>query len=186
MVEGEGGLQGDALDTGAPARLTPCPAGGAPQEGEGQPQQHGFWLESQGLLGRRGQAIQPQKGASPDLVGPSMAGGGPYLACGVLWSRPGAGSLVPGHPPLGPLYPPGPCGPPTGGTVKVPVGQEGAGEGSSWGNPQSHLGEGTCSLLPWPRGHHKQHVTLGAFYCHLWASHLDPAPDPDFSHGEVS
>lgn len=85
MVEGEGGLQGDALDTGAPARLTPCPAGGAPQEGEGQPQQHGFWLEIQGLLGRRGQAIQPQKGASPDLVGPSMVGAGltwPAESCG--------------------------------------------------------------------------------------------------------
>ena len=102
MVGGEGGLQGDALDRGAPARLTPCPAGGAPQEGEGQPQQHGFWLESQGLLGRRGQAIPSQRGASPDLVGPRLVGVGPYRACGVLWSRPGAGSLVPGHPPLGP------------------------------------------------------------------------------------
>ena len=41
-------------------------------------------------------------------------GGGVLPACGVLWSRPGAGSLVPGHPPLGPLYPPpGPCGPPS-------------------------------------------------------------------------
>lgn len=181
----EGGLQGDG-EGGPQARLTPCPVGGAPQEGEGQPQQHGFWLESQGLLGRRGQAIRSQRGASPDLVGPSMAGGGPYRACGVLWSCPGAGSLVPGHPPLGPLYPPEPCARPAGGTVKGPVGQEGAGEGSSWGNPQSHLGEGTCCLLPWPRGHHKQHVTLGAFYCHLWVSRLDPAPDPDFSHGEVS
>ena len=103
----EGGLQGDGQG-GPQARLTPCPAGGAPQEGEGQPQQHGFWLESQGLLGRRGQAIRSQRGASPDLVGPSMAGGGPYRACRVLLSCPGAGSLVPGHPPLGPwtVWPP--------------------------------------------------------------------------------
>ena len=114
MVGGEGGLRGDALDRGAPARLTPCPAGGAPQEGEGQPQQHGFWLESPGLLERRGQAIPSQRGASPDLVGPSTVGRGVLPACGVLRSRLGAGSLVPGHPPLGPLYPPpGPCGPPS-------------------------------------------------------------------------
>ena len=78
MVGGEGGLQGDALDTGAPARLTPCPAGGAPQEGEGQPQQHGFWLESQGLLKRR-QPIPSQRGASPDVMGPTMVGRGGCL-----------------------------------------------------------------------------------------------------------
>lgn len=39
-----------------PGRLTLCPAGGAPQEGEGQPQQHGFWPVSPKAPGGKGQA----------------------------------------------------------------------------------------------------------------------------------
>ena len=140
MVEGEGGLQGDALDTGAPARLTPCPAGGAPQEGEGQPQQHGFWLESQGLLGRRGQAIQPQKGASPDLVGPSMVGAGltwpaescgPVLVLGVWCWESGAWA-----PSSGPFIPSWAMWPPDRRN-----GQGASGTGRSWGG--LFLGEST-------------------------------------------
>ena len=147
MVGGEGGLQGDALDRGAPARLTPCPAGGAPQEGEGQPQQHGFWLESPGLLERRGQAIPSQRGASPDLVGPSTVGRG-CLTClrspvVPSWCResgawaPSSGPFIPPSWALwAPLLEEGAKGPPGG--------QEGAeGGGSSWGNPQRHPGGGS-------------------------------------------
>ena len=145
MVGGEGGLQGDALDRGAPARLTPCPAGGAPQEGEGQPQQHGFWLESQGLLGRRGQAIPSQRGASPDLMGLSMAGGGALLGLrspvvpSWCWESFGTwmsatGPFIPSWAMWAPLQEEGGRG------------QQGAGRswwGSSWGNPQRHPGGGS-------------------------------------------
>ena len=79
-------------------------------------------------------------------MGQAWWGAGPYLACGVLWSRPGAGSLlVPGGPPLGLLYLPGLCGPSS--RRKEKRGQQGAGKswgaGSSWGNPQSHPGGGS-------------------------------------------
>ena len=119
-----------------PARLTPCPAGGAPQEGEGQPQQHGFWLESQGLLGRRGQAIPSQRGASPDLVGPSTVGRG-CLTClrspvVPSWCResrawaPSSGPLIPSWA----VRPPGRRN-----------GQGASGTGRSWGG--LFLGEST-------------------------------------------
>ena len=158
------------------------PAGGAPQEGEGQPQQHGVWLESQGLLGRRGQAIPSQRGASPDLMGLSMAGGGALLGLrspvvpSWCWESFGTwmsatGPFIPSWAMWAPLQEEGGRG------------QQGAGRswwGSSWGNPQSHPGGGsrTCSvvvLAPQPtqiQGDNDRYFTLtsGSLF---WALALD-------------
>lgn len=113
------------------------PAGGAPQEGEGQPQQHGFWLESQRAPEEEGQAIPSQRGLLT-LVGPHACGGGggltgPVESCGPV--------LVPGVSCLGTLLWAlytllGRVAPQQKGMVKGPVGHE-----RSWGG--LFLGEST-------------------------------------------
>ena len=64
---------------------------------------------------------------------------------------------MPGHPPLGPLCPPGPCGP------RQEELSRGQWAGRSWGlflgDPQSPPGEGTRCV----HGHHRQQATQGHF-----------------------
>ena len=125
--------------------------------------------------GENSTGLRSQRGASPDLMGPSMVGAGPYLACGVCL-------LVPGCPPLGILYPPGPCGPPS--RRKESRGQQGAGR-SWWGgllgeSPEPSSGEAPgyavfIVLAPQPtqiHGDNDRYFTLtsGSLF---WALALD-------------
>lgn len=58
LVKGRAQTQGMGWREGDPAGLTVCPAGGAPQDGKGQPQQHGFWLPCPKAPGKKGQATR--------------------------------------------------------------------------------------------------------------------------------
>ena len=61
-----------------PTGLTCCPAGGAPQEGEGQPQQHGVWLRVSRVLEKK-TGHPPLSEGPPTSLGSMTLGGEPRL-----------------------------------------------------------------------------------------------------------
>ena len=154
-----------------PARLTCCQAG-APQEGESQPQQHGFWKVSPKAPGekRRTRRGAPSGPARPRRGAQTQ----PYLAGRVLWPSPGPAESCSWTLRLA-LY-----------TLPVPVGPcpEGRNKGHQGGRRSWAVGAlpggipepfcrslpDTLCLLSRPHGLHKQDGTVTGFVCRFWVS----------------
>lgn len=124
-----------------PTGLTCCPAGGAPQEGEGQPQQHGVWLRVSRVLEKK-TGHPPLSEGPPTSPGSMALGGEPRLtwlaeAQAQSWLRESCTTHGARHPALYTL--PGPVGPQPEGRSRVTREPKGGwAVGALPGAPQCH------------------------------------------------